>query len=196
MIEQHIRALIEDYEAEADRLAEDLDAGYTVERYRALATGIYLGALRHLEPETFRAAVTRCVLECRHFPRPAEILALTGETPEDEALAAWSVVLHAARTVGRYESIDFGPVVNAAIRAMGSWIRLCEGAEEELHFRQRDFATVHGHHRRAGVSEDQGSHLAGLTELDHMRLAGRYDHEPRRISVGLRTAPQLGAGLN
>lgn len=119
--------------------------------------------------EAWMHVVNRACADLRFFPKPVELKEMAAVSRGDAVERAWGVVEGALRTVGRYRSVDFGPAVNAAVRHVGGWSKLCETSTDELHFRQRDFSKALDLYSRGAVSPELGCHLAGLEEGDSVK---------------------------
>jgi hypothetical protein len=95
----------------------------------------YWLALKDLTEQEFAAATERAVKSCKFMPAPSELLTLAGRgrNVEAEIAKAWDYV---RRAVDQHDytvrSIDFGPRVNACLRNMGGWDRLCQMKVTEL----------------------------------------------------------------
>lgn len=116
-----------------------------------------------LGPDDVARALKRALRECKFMPAPAELIALSGAS-ERRGLAtaeAWEAVRRAIDVHDYTTSVDFGPLVNAILRNMGGWLRLCdlplEGLDvwarkefERLYaeFAEKDPATLHGEPHR------------------------------------------------
>lgn len=86
------------------------------------------------------------------------------------ALAAWSGVVDAMRSLGGYASVDFGPVVNAVVRSLGGWVRLTEQPSEDLlRFVRPQFLQTFKALSAVGVREAEAAPLAGLADIDNSR---------------------------
>lgn len=112
----------------------------------APAVDAYWLALRDLTEQEFATATERALRECLKFmPSPAELRALARPTQPMAArsAAAWIAVCEAIRkhdyTVA---SIDFGPLTNTVLRAMGSWSWLCELGDEAMKWEAKRFAEL------------------------------------------------------
>ena len=80
-------------------------------------------------------AITSATRDLPGWPDPAAIRAIAGVgAPSDERLGldAWLVVRRAMSSVGRYQTVDFGPTVNKAVEALGGWVDLCLRDETDL----------------------------------------------------------------
>jgi hypothetical protein len=105
----------------------------------------YWGVLGELTDQELAGAASRALAECRFFPVPSELLAFARppRTLEARAASAWIAVRSAIR---RYdytvESIDFGPLVNTVLRAMGSWEWLCELGDEAMKWEAKRFSEL------------------------------------------------------
>lgn len=73
-------------------------------------------------------------------PKPADIIRYLQGSTGTQALRAWSKVEKAIRHVGPYQSVVFDdPSIHAVINDMGGWIKVCEGNDDELPFKAREF---------------------------------------------------------
>ncbi|WP_172565565.1 DUF6475 domain-containing protein [Vibrio navarrensis] len=73
-------------------------------------------------------------------PKPADIVRLLGGTSKDRAILAWNKAKKAIGSVGGHSSVVFDdPLIHAVLSDMGGWIAFCQGSEESLSLRQRDF---------------------------------------------------------
>lgn len=136
--------------------------------------------------EAWAHVVNRACGELKFWPKPVELKEMGAVSRGDAVERAWGVVEGALRTVGRYRSVDFGPAVNAAVRHIGGWQKLCETNTDELHFRQRDFGKALDLYSRGGVTPEIGVHHAGLIEQDHVR---RGLPVPEMLGEGPRAVP-------
>ena len=169
-----------------------LCAAFRTEPSQPLFDGYWL-ALQSLPIEAVCRAVGLALGSSRRMPVPAELRELAGEEPAaTKAVRAWAAVKDAIARVGAYESVDFGPAVNATIRTLGGWARLCGADSHELDaFIRKDFEkTFLAFNGR--VSEELGRHLAGVFEPQN-RLTGHAVRPPVRVEIeGGSTAKRLG----
>lgn len=74
------------------------------------------------------------------MPTPADLIVLIQGDSHSHALNAWSQVVTAIRTVGRYDSVVFdNQIIHCVIRDMGGWVYLCQQPEKELAFLRHEF---------------------------------------------------------
>ena len=103
-----------------------------------------------LEPMTdaeLAAATKRALAECRFMPAPAELLALAGHgrNIDADAAEAWEAVRRAIDEHDYTASVDFGPLVNAVVRNLGGWDRLCRLDLEALNvWARKEFERIYG----------------------------------------------------
>lgn len=110
----------------------------------------YWQALLDLPEDALRMGLGRALRdwEGKFMPTPPELrgLCLGRATPDQRKLNAanaWGVV-HAALVKYDYiHSVDFGPLTNAVLRAMGGWLWLCERSQRDLIFDQKRFEELH-----------------------------------------------------
>jgi hypothetical protein len=74
------------------------------------------------------------------MPTPADLIVILQGDSRSYALKAWSQVVTAIRTVGRYDSVIFdNPIIHCVIRDIGGWVYLCQQPEKELSFLRHEF---------------------------------------------------------
>jgi hypothetical protein len=91
-------------------------------------------------------ATKRAVAECRFMPAPAELLTLAGRgrNTEVEGAEAWETVRRAVDEHDYTASVDFGPLVNAVVRNLGGWDRLCRLDLEALNvWARKEFERIY-----------------------------------------------------
>lgn len=86
-------------------------------------------------------------------------------TAKDRPTLAWEAVRRAINRVGGYDSPDFDDRhINAAIRAIGGWVALCDSTSEELVWREKDFLRNYSALVQLTLEEEQTARLAGIIE--------------------------------
>lgn len=144
---------------------------------------IYWRALEDLEPEAIERAVARAIKWCKFMPRPEELRRLAGERPTaSRAIEAWDHVAKACQRVGQYESVDFDDhIINAVIRSMGGWVRLCtrEGDDFQV-WARKEFERLYLDYSDHEPSADACDYLPGrhATSNAKLKIAAQ---EPKRI---------------
>lgn len=142
-------------------------------------TAMYWRALAAYGIDDVRRAFDRHVKNPdagQYFPKPADLIRMLEGSTQDAAAMAWARVERAMRTVGGYESVDFGDqITHECVTRMGGWIRLCESREDEIQFRFKDFVTMYrGFVARHEMPANSPKRLAGRFELDHARMGIEY----------------------
>lgn len=148
----------------------------TIEAYRI--------GLRDLPIEAIDRAVQAAIRTSRFMPTPSELRELAGETsPADRAILAWAALGKAVVRIGPYRSPDFDdPIINATVRSLGGWERVCSlGVEEFDKWLQKDFLRTYEAFARTGVGDEQGAPLIGIAER-HNRAIG-YDRPQDHAEV-------------
>jgi hypothetical protein len=152
--------------------------------------------LEGIDLASIKLAVSKALRTSQYMPPPSELRELSGEhKPEDRAQVAWLAVGDAMRTHGGYRTITFDDVViNAAVRSVGGWARVCEAdpKEFEAHIR-RDFMKAYTALCVTGVGEDQAAPLIGIFDRENAVL-GYGPHDIRTVVTGLppiATAPRV-----
>lgn len=181
-------------EAQLEPLVMALAATFRVEPSGPLKLGYWLG-LRDLELSKIQAAVARAMISCRFMPTPREIRDLAGEvTVEQKAVLAWAAVKRAIRQHGSYRSVDFDdPTVNAAVRSLGGWPRVCGTESEELDkWTSKEFQRLYRELSGLQLNGDMTRYLLGVFE-------GSNDWTesvpPVRVSTGIESARETGLAV-
>jgi len=132
---------------------------------------VYWLALSDLDAAAFERGVTGALKASRFMPTPADIrLHSGGLTSTARTSRAWDALILAIRKHGAYASVDFDdPAVNAAVRNLGGWQRLCSLDSEELSkWIRKDFAAAYEGYVQCGVPADQGRYLVGIHEASSL----------------------------
>lgn len=168
-------------------LIEALAAAFRAEPTEALLEGYWLG-LRSLDIDAVESAVVRAIESGEHMPRPAELRRGSGAlTPQMRAVTAFDAVARAIRSCGHRSSVEFDdPLVNAAVRMLGGWSRMCSLPQEEFDkWVRKDFTATYMGLCESGASEDMCRHLPGLDEAENAARFPDQVPEPKRIATGL-----------
>ena len=129
---------------ELGKLAETL--GVECSEARAL---LYFEALADLPLESVVTGLTTARQQVRLslLPTPGEIRRFIEGSPDDQAALAWQRVWQAFKTVGTYESVDFGdPAIHGVLDQMGGWAQAWRWErlpERDLGFVRRDFCQLY-----------------------------------------------------
>jgi hypothetical protein len=155
--------------ADRERFAEvlaALAASFGKEADVAMAEGYWMG-LADIELEEFERACARAIRESQFFPKPVELRRHAGYLAADlRAVLAWDVVCNTIARHGYVASVDFDdPLVNAAIRNMGGWPRLCAMPSEEFQvWGRKEFERIYGALCESGTSAEACMYLPGAHE--------------------------------
>lgn len=139
----------------------------------------YRIALRDLTRNELSTATKRALTESRFMPSPAELRAFAGKNRVAEIAEAWEAVRRAVDRHDYTDSVDFGPLVNAVVRNVGGWQRLCALDREALDvWARKEFERIY----EAFAPKDP----ATLNGAPHRgALGGR----PVRIAIGGKLPP-------
>jgi len=103
----------------------------------------YWLALSDLTEAELAGATKQALQECKFLPSPAELRAYAGRLKiETRAVMAWDVVRATIDKLDYTGSPDFGPLVNAVVRNLGGWPRLCALTLPQLVWARKDFERV------------------------------------------------------
>lgn len=154
-----------------DTLLRALAAAKGKEATEALLMGYWIGC-QGLTDAELTMAIERALRETDGMPSPHRLRELAGEEQvETRAIHAWATVLRSISAVGSYQSVDFGPLVNSVIRAMGGWVALCGRDGEELReWGRKDFEATYKRLAASAYQGEMGAHLAGITEQTNAAL--------------------------
>lgn len=166
----------------------------------ALFSAYWMG-LSDLKQSEIDSACMQAISKCKFMPVPRELRELAGEIPvEQRAILAWDAFIGAVARLGYYRSPDFyDRVINATVRNLGGWKRVCEEAGEPKFetFGRKDFERIYVSLCRSGISIEQGGRLTGEFELqnsasgmlvgDVLKLPGGKTQkwEPDLVATGL-----------
>lgn len=145
----------------------------------------YADALGDIPLDALARAVSHVVDNCRYMPCPAELRQFSGAGNKAQALVAWQAVTAAIGAHGRRRSVDFGPIVNAAVRDVGGWMQLCLQNEKDYSvWTKKAFVEAFERHSFGEVPTAQGSYLVGAEEC-----AGHNFGRPPRPAAQIGAAP-------
>lgn len=131
--------------------------------------------LADVPTEALKLAIGRAVQQCKFMPSVAELRDLCGygaEKLSDAAQAAWDSLERAAVKIGYYGSPNFrDPLVNAAVRSLGGWMRLMDIRDGEEGAKPADWDTwtrkrfqeAYERFARNGASPDMTAPLIGFS---------------------------------
>jgi hypothetical protein len=159
----------------------------------SVLSDVYWSALQCVSDVDADRVFKRAVTELKWFPKPAELLEMSGNrgTIEDQATVQAYLVLDTIRAVGAYMSVKFAdPVTNAVIARMyGNWPKACELLEKDTKWFVKDFVTTY--RAFATTGQRSNSHLAGLAET-YNNASGNIDHVPAVMQIGALERKQIG----
>jgi hypothetical protein len=149
---------------------------------------IYFGALSDLPMEQVTEACKRAALSLKFFPKPVELRELVAGTAQDQADAAWGLLLAALeKGAGQYHScfVEDGALAGAIVRCWGTMIEafrvLSElGADEPMYASNRNaFRSAYASCR--GMA---GQYFYGTTETQNRNVVWHSDREDTVVIIG------------
>jgi hypothetical protein len=176
--------------AEFKNLLGALCASFRVEPTTPFFQGYWLG-LKSLDLAEFERAVGKALESSRFMPTPVELRELAGEMSSNaRATHAWNEVRKAIRGKGAWASVAFDcPAINAAVRNLGGWRRLCSLDSEELDkWTRKEFEKVYGTLLQTGFPDYEGRYLEGVHEADNRQNGYKVD-PPQEVRTGLPPLP-------
>lgn len=148
------------------------------------ALDLVFAALQRFDIDQVKQGLTAHINDPKHgdfAPKPADIVRHIEGDGDSRALAAWSKVDRAIRSIGSWESVVFDdPKTMVVIEDMGGWIKLCEVTEKELPFKSNEFVKRF----MAYISrppERHPSKLIGRTEANNTGEFQPFVQEPRLV---------------
>jgi hypothetical protein len=130
---------------------------------------LYFRALQDFPLASVIAALDASVKTCRFMPKPADLRALIGGDPEDQAERAWLEYKRAARQIGGYRSPAFedGALAETLLAVFGSWENACwmDLSPEMWASKRKEFGRVYRVYQQRQVPARQ---LVGFVERDNL----------------------------
>jgi len=142
----------------------------------------YWLVLSDVSPEEIATATRRALAECKFMPTTAEFLKLTGHgrSVAFDSAQAWEAVRRAVDVHDYTTSVDFGPLVNATMRNIGGWLRLCDLPREDLDvWARKEFERIY-----LEFADKDAQSLHG----DPLR--GAFGGVPVRVAIGGKMPPR------
>jgi hypothetical protein len=147
--------------------------------------GVWVAAMAPYSFAEVSDAITRHTMNPdsgQFMPRPADVVKMLGGTSTDVALAAWSKVERAVRSVGQYESVIFDdPLIHRVVEDMGGWVKLCSfPSEDDFVFVAKEFQN---RYRGFAMRSERPPYPSGLVGLAHAtnREQGQVDQVRYRM---------------
>ncbi len=153
---------------------------------KAMLLGYWMG-LNDLSEEQLERACMRAIRTCKFMPKPAELRELTGAlSASAQAVLAFHDVEKALGSCGYYRSPNFeDKVINATIRNLGGWMRICDLSPEEFDkWFRKDFERIYAIYVDRGVGDEAGQPLIGFFEKENA-MRGHRVEPPVLIASGL-----------
>ena len=165
-----------------------LAATFRQEVTEAMLTGYEMG-LGDLPLSAIKQAIVRAMRTKTFMPAVAELRELAGElTIDQRVVKAWGAFEKAVIAHGGYTSVDFDDqTINATVRNLGGWERLCEMPASEFDkWLRKDFERVYRGLVNTQLSAEEAAPLIGIHERGN-RFNGHLDavKPALRIATGL-----------
>lgn len=115
---------------------------------------IYFQALQDLPIKDVEASVPALskTKTIRTFPLPAEVREATRGNIQDQAVAAFDVLLNAIQRHGFYQSVEFrAGIIGKCVDALGGWAKVCEWTVDERKWNRREFEKLYRAYSVTGV---------------------------------------------
>lgn len=174
-----------------------LAAAFGVEMSEARFEAYWLG-LVGISIQDLKTAIARAIRSERFMPTPVVLRELAGEQSASHlAVRAWTAVRLAIRAHGAYATVDFDDhAINATVRVLGGWVRLCSTESEELdRFVRRDFTRIYEGYTGFGVPSVDGAPLEGIHALN-ASSSGYLPPPIVRVVTGLPPTREFSVGAS
>ena len=166
-----------------------LASSFRSETDEALLEG-YWWALDDLELVAVQRAIRAAMRQCKFMPAAVELRELAGGmSPASRAIVAWEKFAGAVSRHGAYETITFDDhAINATIRNLGGWIKVCDLPGDEFDkWLRKDFERVYQAYLQTGTSAEAGAPLLGIFDQEN----GRQGYDQREPVVVLTGLPKM-----
>jgi hypothetical protein len=149
---------------------------------------MYVAALSDLTAEEVAIACARLATTSKFRPSPAEVREAAGVKPissEHRAALAFEAVMPAISRYGHWKSPDFDdPLINATIRHLGGWQRVCDLDVEEFEkWYRKDFIAAYAMLCDVGTRRDQTAPLLGGLEAENIAKGYTEPKYSNRVRV-------------
>jgi hypothetical protein len=105
---------------------------------------IYWRILKKFSIEKLKDAFSKHFEASQFFPKPADIITIIEGGKDAKALKAWVKVVDKIKSEGAYSSVSFrDKKINATIKKMGGWVKLCAMTTREEAFKAIDFQKIY-----------------------------------------------------
>lgn len=178
--------------SDKERLRRVLKGFFDSRGMKPTADGIrmWVMALADLPLDKIEFAFIDFMRRSTVFPTPAAIrqhaIDAGSLSDADRAVMAWDSVRQQVSSVGSYYSVDFeDKVINAVVRQMGGWVKLCNTSPSEMKWVGREFCKRHEIISRTGLGDP--SPLPGIISsngdaADTIRIASNLPERDLRIT--------------
>ncbi len=151
------------------------------------AMQLYVAAIQDLTAEQVNFACAKLMTTAKFRPVPAEVREAAGArqvSGADRAALAFEALSKAIPNVGYYRSPNFDdPLINATVRMLGGWERVCEMPEEEFDkWYRKEFERTYQTLLRTGVNGEAAAPLVG-----HFEKVNRLNGHPVQSQVLIET---------
>lgn len=151
------------------------------------ALDMYVAALEGIPAEAIERAAQEMASTGDAFPPPARLREAAGDArPADRATLAFAALERAIGEVGYYKSPNFDdPLINATVRMLGGWERVCEMPGEEFDkWYRKEFERTYQTLSRTGVGDEAAAPLVGFHERTNL-VGGHEVRSRETVATGL-----------
>lgn len=154
----------------------------------------YEMGLDDLPISSIERAVRKAIRTCKFMPAAVELRELAGEIPASaRAALAWAAFERGVMEQGGYRTVLFDdPLINATVRNLGGWMRVCElPASEFDKWLRKDFERVYNAYAASGVGREAMIPMCGICSQTNSGLGYEDYNPPVLIETGLPAHPDV-----
>lgn len=151
--------------------------------------GVWIAAMEQFTFDEVKHAIERHTMNPdsgQFMPKPADVVKMLGGTSADVALAAWSKVERAIRSIGQYQSVVFDDaLIHRVIDDMGGWVKVNSYQDEKaFEFAAREFQTRYRGFSMRGEVPPFARVMVGLADAENARLGLSGSGSARPLLLG------------
>jgi hypothetical protein len=160
---------------------------------------LYFESLRDLTIDQLNHAVVILsrTKKIKTFPLPAEIIEAAVGNAEDEAEAAFEVLLGVIQNIGPYRSVEFQDgIIGRVVEQLGGWEAVNDWAEVDRKWNRKNFCELYRSFVRRGVSSTPVK-CVGIhenTNVNNKAIMNKEYDMPKPVQIGEQKRLKLVSG--
>lgn len=144
------------------------------------ALKLFVKSLSQITDEQAEQAAAVAASRCKFMPTPSDLIELAtsqGTSYEHQATQAWQCLSRAVERHGAAKSVNFrDAVINATVRTLGGWERICGLTSEEFEkWLRKEFDRTYMRFSREGCPGHLTQPLIGSTERENSKFEGKLN---------------------